>query len=265
MNPRIQLTDLKRSWTPPDGLDHSRPREVRLTAGGRALAVLAIALMVGAIGAGIAVGSMAAGEAEEARLLREEGVTAQGLVIRIWRSRGEKKRPWIAYQFLTEGRAYGRDTKVPLSVWQSLRVGSEIPVRYVPSKPDLNYPLNFAKKPTPVWLAFLIAGSLAVLGFMATLPILKARRLLSEGRPAPAIVTRHGKIMRSSHGAVRGRKFYYEFPLLSGATARGESGPSKNPPVVGSALCALYDPETPRNNAPYPLSLVRLANTNSLR
>lgn len=260
MKPWIQPMDLKRSWVPPDGLDRSRPREVRLTAAGRALVLVGILLMAGAVGAGIGLGMKAGRQAEEARLLREEGLIAQGVVTRIWQKRGEKKQSWVAYQFTTDGRTYGRDAKVSRSVGQRLLVEGQIAVRYVPSNPDLNYPLDFANKRMPVWLPFWIAGALALFGFFVTLPIRKARRLLAEGRPAPGIVTKHGHIMHSSHGRVLGKKSYYEFPLLNGAIRKGETGPSKNPPAVGSVFCVLYDPDTPRKNAPYPLSLVRLAN-----
>jgi hypothetical protein len=96
-------------------------------------------------------------------------------------------------------------------------------------------------------------------GFLVTLPIRGQRRLLAYGRPAPAMVTAHGKRVRTSHGSDLGVQFTYEFPLLSGAIAKGKAGPSKNPPAVDSMIPILYDSDSPRKNAPYPLSLLKLA------
>ena len=75
----------------------------------------------------------------------------------------------------------------------------------------------------------------------------------------PDRVTRHSKADHTAHGASVGKKFHFEFPLLSGAVAEGEAGSAKTPPAVGSTICVLYDPETPSRNAVYPLSFVRLA------
>jgi hypothetical protein len=71
---------------------------------------------------------------------------------------------------------------------------------------------------------------------------------------------KHGRARRSSHGRELGNNYYYEFPILSGAIAEGKSGPCKNPPVIGSTIPVVYDPENPRRNAPYPFALVRPAN-----
>ena len=109
----------------------------------------------------------------------------------------------------------------------------------------------------PVWIPGIVAILLSSLGGLALIPVLRQRRLLSEGRPALAVVTRLSEEKHGSHGHKLGKVIYYEFPLLSGATANGKTGPAKNPPTVGTTLCVLYDPEQPRRNAPYPFSLVK--------
>jgi hypothetical protein len=123
-------------------------------------------------------------------------------------------------------------------------------VRYLPSDPAVNHPRGWQEKPMPVWIPYLVAAGLAVAGWLAMRGILSQKRLLAEGRPAPALVTRH---TRTQHG----KTMHYEFVLLSGAIAKGRSGPARKPPAVGSTICVLYDPENPRRNAPYPLSLVK--------
>jgi hypothetical protein len=102
--------------------------------------------------------------------------------------------------------------------------------------------------------------ALASCSLLAVLHIRSQIRLLAEGRAAPGLVTKHSKAQHGSHGSDLGQKFYYDFPLLNGAIARGQAGPVKKPPAIGATVPVLYDPERPRRNAPYPLSLVTPAN-----
>jgi hypothetical protein len=252
MDNRIRLLELQRRWTPPDGLDRSRPRPVRLTGAGKAVLRVAVALFVGALAAGIALEFVASREAEAQRLLQEQGVNTEGRITRLWRSRGEDKQPWVAYRFTAQGHVYERRAKAPLRIWRNLQVGSDLPVRYLPSNPVLNHPCDWQQKPMPAWIPYLVAAGLAVPGRLVMLGIRSQRRLLAEGRPAPALVTRH---TQTQHG----KTIHYEFPVLSGAIAKGRSGPTRKPPAPGATICVLYEPENPRRNAPYPLSLVKPA------
>ncbi len=251
-------TDSRHCWTPPAGLDRSRPRAVQFTGSGRFLLALSIALGLGAVAAGAGLGVRAAREAEESRLLKNEGRETEGLVTRLWRSGDKNHQPWVAYQFSFEGRVYLRNARLPVRVWRNLRVGSYLPVRFADSRPEINYPSGYARGPLPPWVPVLAASALAAGGFLATLPIRCQQRLLSSGRAAPGQVTALGKAVRSSHGSNMGQPFFYRFPVLSGAIKKGKGGPSTRPPAVGSTITVLYDPDNPRINSPYPLSLVRL-------
>jgi hypothetical protein len=256
---RNELSELRHQWNPPDGLHRSRPRPVKLTSSGKVLLVLAIVLGIGAPAAGIALSLEARRQAENARLLREESAATEGRVIRLWRGRDDEKQPWMAYRFRGQGQLYERNAKVSLRLWRSLRVGSPVPVFYVPSRPELSSPFTTARAVLPPWVPFLAALLLAGAAILVTLPIRIQRRLLSEGRPAPGLVTEHGNTEHGPHGK-GGRKYCYDFTLLSGAIAKGEAGPCKNPPAIGSMISVIYDPESPSRNAPYPLSLVMPAN-----
>lgn len=251
MDNRIRLLELQQTWVPPQGLERSRPRPVCLTAAGKALCLLAVLLLLGALAAGVALGMLAQRQAEQQRLLREQGLETQARITHLWRSRNDNRQPWVAYRFTVRGRCYERRTKAPLRVWRNLQMGSELPVRYLPSDPQLNHPAAWRAKTVPLWLPYLAAGVLGALGWIVTLSLRGQRRLLVEGRPAPAVVTRH---TRSKDG----KTVHYEFPLLSGAIRQGRSGPTKKPPAVGSVICVLYAPDNPRRNAAYPLSLVKL-------
>lgn len=252
MSSRQQLQELQRGWRPPDGLDRSRPRDVRLTAGGGALAALSAALFAAALVVGVGLEVVAEREHESRRLLRDEGADARGEVVRLWRARGEKRQPWVAYRFTVDERAHEAAVRAPLGLWRRLAVGSPLEVRYLPSDPHLNHPRGLEPQPMPPVVPYLAAAALAALGALPLVAIRGQRRLLTEGRAARAVVTRHSK---DQHGTVA----HYEFATLGGTTAAGKLGPTRKPVAVGSTLCVIYDPESPKNNAAYPLSIVRHA------
>ena len=263
MDSRRLPIDPGQSWVPPAGLERSRPRLVKLTPSGKFLVVTSIALVLGALAAGAGLSVVAARQAEEAGLLQKEGLVTEGRITRLWRGGDKNHQPWVAYQFVIEERVFVRSAKLPLRAWRNLRVGSDLPIRYVGSHPEINHPAGYASGPLPPWVAALAAVALAAGSFLATLPIRSQSRLLASGRAAPGLVTAHGRTVRTTHGANLGQQYSYRFPLLSGAVTKGRGGPKKNPPAVGSTITVLYDPDNPRKNAPFPLSLVRLPDTST--
>jgi hypothetical protein len=243
------------NWTPPDGLGYSSLRPVQLTAAGIALLVLAGAMLLGAVAAGIGLGTTARRQAKDLRLLQEQGVNTDAQITRVWRSSGKDQQHLASYRFTVQDRAYTARKGVPARIWQTLRAGSSLPVRYLPSNPKVNHPTGWDDTPMPPLVPYLVFAAMAAVASVLTMLLRKQMQLLTEGRPAPGIVTGH---RRTKDGTV----IRYEFQLLNGATAKGR-GQSRRPPAIGSQICVLYDPENPRRNAPYPLCLVRL--TKSLK
>jgi hypothetical protein len=238
------------NWTPPDGLGYSRLRPVSLTGGGIALLVVAVLMILGAVPAGIGLGTTAKRQAKDHRLLQEQGVNTEARITRLWRSGDKNQQHLVSYRFTVQERAYEARNKVPTRIWQTLTVGSSLPVRFLPSDPKVNHPTEWDDTPMPNWLPYLLSGALVVIAFGVTIPLRIQMRLLTEGRPAPGTVTGH---RRTKDGTI----LRYEFVLLNGATAKGR-GQSRRPPAIGAPICVLYDPENPRRNAPYPLTLVKL-------
>jgi hypothetical protein len=254
MRPRQQLLNLAQQWAPPPGLDRSRPRPVRFTAGGWALAVLSAALVVAGFAAGIALFSLASGQEREALQLRARGIDTDAIVTRLWTSDGEDPQRFVAFQFDAGGQRLEGRQRIPHGVWSGLRVGSTIPVRYDPSDPLVHVPFGGERQRLSHWTAFVAALTLMALGAVASVPLRSQRRLLVEGRPAPALVTR-----RSRNKSTEGGSHYqieYEFVLLSGAARTGRSAGGKM--HEGQLISVLYEPDDPARNAPYPFSLVRL-------
>ena len=238
------------SWTPPDGLGYSSLRPVGLTGGGVALLVVAGMMLLGAVAAAIGLGTTARRQAKDHRLLQEQGVNTDAQITRLWRSGDKNQQHLVSYRFTVQEREYVARKGVPSRIWQTLRAGSSLPVRYLPSDPKVNHPTEWDDTPMPNWLPYLLSGALVAIAFGVTIPLRIQMRLLTEGRPAPGTVTGH---RRTKDGTI----LRYEFQLLNGATAKGR-GQSRRPPAIGAPICVLYDPENPRRNAPYPLTLVKL-------
>jgi hypothetical protein len=249
-----KMAELQRNWTPPPELAGFGSREVQLSRAGIAIAVLAGALILGGLGAGIGLERVSSRQSAQQALLNEQGKEAEGTVTRLWRARDKEKRPMVAYQYQAAGATYAGSAKAPLRIWKTLAVGSPLAVRFLPSDPALNHPIGWAASTLPLWLPFLAGALLAALGGFLVFGLRRQMALLSEGRPAPAVVTRYSN---AQHGQ---KNIHYEFPLLGGSMAKGHSGPRRTLPAIGATLCVIYDRDNPRRNATYPMQMVRLVN-----
>jgi len=238
------------NWTPPDGLGYSSLRPVQLTAAGIALLVVAAMMLLGAVAAGISLRGTASRQAQEYRLLSDQGVNTDAQITRVWRGTGKDQQHLVSYRFTFQEREYAARKGVPPRIWQTLKAGESLPVRFLPSNPKVNHPSGWDDAPMPPWAPYLVFAAMVAVASVLAMLIRKQMQLLTEGRPAPGIVTGH---RRTKDGTV----IRYEFQLLNGATAKGRSQ-TRRPPAIGSPICVLYDPENPRRNAPYPLRLVRL-------
>jgi len=252
MRSHILLLNVKHEWRPPAELSRARPRRVVLTRGGKILLVIAVLLVAGGLAAGIGLGLAVSRDRRDALLLEQQGETADAVVTRAWRSRDKEHEPRISYRFEVGGLTYSRETRVPLRFWSRLKPGAHIEVRYASSRPGLNHPADIKFSQTPAPLPWVVFFAIAVWSPVVLLPIRQQRRLLSEGRPALAIVTRHSHMHHGQHGQKLGLKYDYDFKLLSGAAASGSAGPVKEPPAVGTKITVLYDPDKRRSNKPYP-------------
>ena len=252
MDPRIQLNEARQTWHPPEELERSRPREVRLTGAGRALVALAVFFFLGSAAAGLLLHIKASTDHEHRRQLLEQGKDLEAQVIRRGTTRRDHPRYWAEYAFSVDGRTYQGRLQAGRRSWERMDEGTSLPVRYLPSEPQIHLVQGSEGDLMPLWLPYFIACALALAGWLVTRPLVSQRRLLAEGRPAPAVVTHHEK---TQHGPV----MHYMFSLLSGATARGKAGPQKTPPPPGTTLCVIYEPDRARHHGIYPLSLVSIA------
>jgi hypothetical protein len=244
------------SHLPPE-LYRSRPRPVRLSAAGRVLAVTAFVLCLAAPAVATLMHLQGRADRVERDALLQSGVVTDGVVTRLKRESKDSKRASVYYQFAANGKAFESRAKVPIARWKTLDVGSTLPIRYLSANPASSFPDGVVPTVLPAALPFILSPLLLVLGIFCWLGLWSQRRLLSDGRAAIAVV-KSVKKSRGQHGeSIKHVK--YEFPLLSGSVQTGSVQTTAKALDVGSTIAVLYDDELPKRSRPYPLSLVRLA------
>lgn len=248
-----RLGHLLRGWRPPAGVRSSRPRDVTYTAAGWVVAGCLWASVMAGIAAFVILGEKATREANETKLLAEQGVETSAWITRLWRGRGDSKPPYVAYEFEVQGQKYTGRAKVRLSAWRMLQLGGAWRIRYVPSNPKLHHPVHIPPSPVPLFVPYLVGS--AFMGVAALLQWLVRREkyFLAEGRIAPGVVTSVKEDGSHKHSCE------YEFPLMSGGVGKGKTMSSHKARTVGDHVCVVYLPDEPTRNALYPLSLVKPA------
>lgn len=254
---RDRVANLQRGFTPPPELTGSRPRDVELTAGGRAVYVVSTLLFALALVVTLLLNRKLAQDRADQRAFEMYGAPVMAEVTRLWRGSDDSKTPWLAYRYAVGGRDYQGRAKIRLTDWRALHEGSALSVDYLSSDPGRSHPSGADLSSMPAWLPMLAGLAMTIPPILLIVLLNAQRRLMAEGRPAPALVTRLVKI-HSSHGG-RHRSMRYAFPLLSGSMATGRSDTNRKGTAEGSVICIVYDPDRPRRSQPYPFALVRPA------
>jgi hypothetical protein len=249
-------SESRRTFSLPPELTRSAPRDVALTTGGRALIVVAWLLAAAALVAGVALHLESVRQSHAALDFDQRSVTADAVVDRLWRKTGDEDKPaFAAFHFDAGGTRIDGDSRLPLRQWRRLSTGSTVPLRYLPDNPRRFVLAGQRRGGIPFAVPYVISSILAALAFLCWATVRWQRTLLSEGRPAPAVVTavrRH----KGSHGATH-NEMVYEFRVLAGTIATGKATAGKLA-AVGAGISVVYDPERPARNRPYPFSLVTL-------
>lgn len=253
MDASVVTRDLLRGFAPPPELERSRPRDVRLTSAGRALVGVTWLLVAAAIVVALLLRGEARRQAATAVALDTRGVSGEAVVDRVWLKSSDDKPPFVAVHFDAAGTRVARERQMQLAAWRELRVGSRVPVRYLPDDPRTFELAGARNSQLPAWVPYFAGTPLVVFAIVCAVTVRRQRFLLSEGRPGPAVVTaarkRHGSHGRSHH------EMTYQFPLLGGGVATGRAQ-APGTTAVGATICVVYDPDDPRRSRPYPFSLV---------
>jgi hypothetical protein len=243
------------SEVPPELLS-SRPRPVRLTGTGRLVAGIGALLPVAALMSGFWLHDQAVRDRALREAVDEQGFVAQAVVMELTQTHEKSPRYFVRYNYFAGERSYVGQASVGRGYWTSLREGSPLMVRYLPSRPEQSWIRGYEPRGVPFWAGFVVAIGLALSALVLWYTLRRQWVLLAEGRGALAQVTR-SKRVRSQHGAHY--VVYYEFRQMSGTASSGRYTSRRSPPPVGMTICVVYDPDRPNRSAPYPLTLVRLA------
>jgi Protein of unknown function (DUF3592). len=228
---------------------------VRLTGVGWFVAVFGMLLPAGALVAGFSLHAKAIRDRTLREAIDKEGVRVTAVVSDLTRTRGDKPKYYVVYQYSAGGQSHPGRANVSRSYWTGLRVGSTFPVRYLPAEPGRNW-LRGQEPGIPFWVGPSVALSMALIGIFPWYAIRRQWMLLAEGRPAQAQVTVF-KQVRHQHGSHY--QVSYEFRTMSGATRTGRYNSQKSPPASGTTIQVVYNPDRPEHSMPYPLALVRPA------
>jgi Protein of unknown function (DUF3592) len=238
-------------WAPPEGLSYSGPRPVRLSGQGLVLVCLSgiFALCASIIGP-LAFRAIQ-GRIDRDTLLSKQGVAAVGTVTKVWKESGKTPTPMVSYRFVAPGGEFTGQSGMRAEVWRGIQPGESLVVRYLPSRPEVNQPAQGIPNPPPAWLAWMPTLMFLWPPIMFWFMIRAQWRLLADGVPVRAVVTRINRSKKTNA--------YYEFKIPAGTAITGKSVVSgRSVPDVGAQVCVLYNPENPRKNSLYPLEMVKL-------
>jgi hypothetical protein len=247
---------MKSFSTLPQELYQSRPRSVRLSGAGRALAAASIVMCLAAPVVGVALQRQVVRERAAQEALLRAGVVTNGFVVRLKRDSKENKRGTVYYQFDAKGRTFESHVKIPIAQWRALRPGDTLPIRHLDDDPGVSVPDGVTPGVMPAVVPYVLAPVLLGIGLLLGALPTSQRRLLSDGRAVIGVITSVQK-RRTQHGSYW--KVKYEFPLLNGAKQTGSLDTRSPAAVAGSSIAVLYDIDRPRRSRPYPMPLVRLA------
>lgn len=229
----------------------SVPRDVRLTANGKALIVFAVVFAAAAAATAIVLPIVRIGQQTERARLTAEATPATATIARVTLTKGDDPRRDVTYHYSVNGAGYEHNVRFPRR-GRTLEEGGELAILYARSEPARSWLPGHEPDVLPLALVPLIPAALLAIGGLLTWPIRRERALLSEGRLAQARVLASTKVT-NQHAS--GYQLSYEFTTLSGAAMKGKLL-QRSDVAVGDTIPIVYHRDNPRRNARYPLSLV---------
>lgn len=191
---------------------------------------------------------------EVERIITREGRLIHAEVTQVRRPRGENKETDVSYRFKVDGVQYAgkgeiRETR-PL-----LKVGSNVPVVYLLTDPELSWPAADVPQAVPLFIVFLLPTVFLTTALIGNRAMRKQKRLLEEGRVAEGRVVTTKEL---GHGATKSQQIEFEFRDLGGATHTGKFALTRAGDVP-MPLFIIYDRDDPSRHMVYPSSLWRIS------
>jgi len=242
---------LGRPATLPIELTGPLPRKVRSSPGGIQSAFFAAAVVALALAGTSWVAMRGVHEFQNREALRSEGVEATGQVTGFSHTGKHNGILVVQYSFLVNGISFPGKADVPRQLERDVKGSSTLPIRYVPANPAVSHPADWDEPLFSAVVPLMFPILPVAVGIMMLVSGNKERRLLAEGLPAIATIT---KSYRLSKG---GYKSNYEFRTEDGGVGTGTNS-FAGPPEIGTTFCVIYFPQNPRRNLPYPLDDYRV-------
>lgn len=218
----------------PNELTGPLPRKTCLAQKGIQLAVVLAVVLVAAVAQAFWAGLHATHLLQTKSALRQTNREVIGKIDRQTKSE-------YFYSFLAEGREFTDDASIQ---FQTLGVSDPLPIRYLPSNPSINHPAAWEEPTVLAWIPFLYQMILVPALLVILVTMSNARRLVTVGRPAVAVVT------DCSYHQKGGFQVKYEFLTEDGKVIKGNSS-SDDEQKIGASVCVLYMPRNPRRNQAY--------------
>jgi hypothetical protein len=241
MDPNLQYSGAS---VIPSELSGQLPRRTRITSDVVTTAVMAMIFLALAL-AGICWLSINAIQKIQIReALRSDSSETDGEIVRTGRS-------YVYYRFAVNGMSFTGEAHVPEQQWTGVMESGSLPIRYLPANPAVNHPSAWEESTISVWLIVifpdLVLFILAALGIMLFLQLRTGRRMVAEGTPAVAVITKCTPAKGRS-----GIGIEYEFRTEDGRVINGRSG-FVSLQEIGASICILYLATNPLQNQPYEL------------
>lgn len=248
-----QKTD---DWRMPPELARHPPREVQLAGAGRFLTVLIVLLFIAAPVAGVSIWFASERGRDRLAKIERDGIWAEGTIVATGRDSRKDGAAFVRYEYVVEGRTYGRQVTVGQRGRRLLKVGGPLRARYLPGAPQMSWPAGYEPRAMPVWIFGFAPAILLGVALILARVIAGQRRLLAEGRGAAGRIIGSRKVNDGDGGSHH--QIEIEFQTLSGATRQIKVTTSRRPAPSGNMVTILYDSDNPRSAYLYPLPLVRV-------
>ena len=231
----------------PSELTGPLPRRTCLAKNGIVSAIVVTILLVAAGAMSFRPSMNALQKMQTKATLRNSGSDVIG---KVERTRGY----YLDYSFAVDGRSFTGHAFMPDRIQASLKESDPISIRYLTSNPATNRPADWDESDPLVWLPFFLPIILGLISVIVMVFMRIDRRLVAEGTPAVAVVTK----FTEHHGRSGGFTIKYEFRNEDGTVITGSSECDDRPETDGS-ICILYMPKNPRRNQAYSTLWYRVA------
>ena len=193
------------------------PREVRLTANGWTVMVLAIAFVVAAVAA--ALGFPILREHQQAARDRafHESVRTDAAITHVEINKGEHPRRRVTFRYTAPDGDHENTVLLDEDDDRDAVAGGRLTIAYRRSEPSRSWIAGGEPGVLPLWLIPLIPTTLLLVAGLMAYALRRDCVLLSEGRFTTARVIASKKV---SHSHGHSHRVSYEFTTMSGATVK---------------------------------------------